>query len=139
MMVGNRRSEEVVDPNIGTRPSRTALKRALLTALRCVDPDSEKRLTMGEVVRMLESEDYPLTRQVVTFIFFTYSFLHVHFLVSWPSSHQLRFSQNKNLPDIFSFLLVLSRGEGGVGVKQMLKNRSHRLRTRMQKRVPNKI
>ncbi|CAH1454522.1 unnamed protein product [Lactuca virosa] len=63
MMVGNRRSEEVVDPNIGTRPSRTALKRALLTALRCVDPDSEKRLTMGEVVRMLESEDYPLTRE----------------------------------------------------------------------------
>ncbi|KAJ9546361.1 hypothetical protein OSB04_018904 [Centaurea solstitialis] len=36
MMVGNRRSEEVVDPNIGSRPSRTALKRALLTALRCV-------------------------------------------------------------------------------------------------------
>ncbi|KAK1407783.1 hypothetical protein QVD17_39410 [Tagetes erecta] len=63
MMVGNRRSEEVVDPNIGTRPSRTALKRALLTALRCVDPDSEKRLTMGEVVRMLESEEYPLTRE----------------------------------------------------------------------------
>lgn len=64
MMVGNRRSEEVVDPNIGTKPSRTALKRALLTALRCVDPDSEKRLTMGEVVRMLESEEYPLTREV---------------------------------------------------------------------------
>ncbi|KVH96414.1 EF-Hand 1, calcium-binding site-containing protein [Cynara cardunculus var. scolymus] len=63
MMVGNRRSEEVVDPNIGSRPSRTALKRALLTALRCVDPDSEKRLTMGEVVRMLESEEYPLTRE----------------------------------------------------------------------------
>ncbi|MFS7938311.1 putative protein kinase RLK-Pelle-RLCK-V family [Helianthus anomalus] len=63
MMVGNRRSEEVVDPNIGTRPSRTALKRALLTALRCVDPDSEKRLTMGEVVRMLESEEYPVTRE----------------------------------------------------------------------------
>lgn len=63
MMVGNRRSEEVVDPNIGTKPSRTALKRALLTALRCVDPDSEKRLTMGEVVRMLESEEYPLTRE----------------------------------------------------------------------------
>lgn len=63
MMVGNRRSEEVVDPNIGTRPSRTALKRALLTALRCVDPDSDKRLTMGEVVRMLESEEYPLARE----------------------------------------------------------------------------
>lgn len=67
MMVGNRRSEEVVDPNMGSKPSRTALKRALLTALRCVDPDSEKRLTMGEVVRMLESEEYPLTREVCFF------------------------------------------------------------------------
>lgn len=72
MMVGNRRSEEVVDPNIGTKPSRTALKRALLTALRCVDPDSEKRLTMGEVVRMLESEEYPLTREV------SYSLCNIH-------------------------------------------------------------
>ncbi|KAF3952090.1 hypothetical protein CMV_022323 [Castanea mollissima] len=37
MMVGSRRSEEVVDPNIEARPSTRALKRALLTALRCVD------------------------------------------------------------------------------------------------------
>lgn len=64
LMVGNRRSEEVVDQSMETKPSRTALKRALLTALRCVDPDSEKRLTMGEVVRMLESEEYPLPREV---------------------------------------------------------------------------
>ena len=64
LMVGSRRSEEVVDQSMETKPSRTALKRALLTALRCVDPDSEKRLTMGEVVRMLESEEYPLPREV---------------------------------------------------------------------------
>ncbi|KAK1387393.1 Protein kinase domain-containing protein [Heracleum sosnowskyi] len=63
MMVGSRRSEEVIDPSMETKPSRTALKRALLTALRCVDPDSQKRLTMGEVVRMLESEEYPLPRE----------------------------------------------------------------------------
>lgn len=63
-MVGNRRSEEVVDPNIEVKPSTRALKRALLTALRCVDPDSEKRPKMGQVVRMLESEEYPLPRQV---------------------------------------------------------------------------
>ncbi|KAF5206295.1 Kinase family protein [Thalictrum thalictroides] len=63
MMVGNRRSEEVVDPNIETRPSTRALKRALLTALRCVDPDSEKRPKMGQVVRMLESEEYPIPRE----------------------------------------------------------------------------
>jgi len=63
MMVGSRRSEEVVDPNIETRPSTRALKRALLTALRCVDPDSEKRPKMGQVVRMLESDE-PMPREV---------------------------------------------------------------------------
>uniref|UniRef100_A0A6N2LBL4 non-specific serine/threonine protein kinase n=1 Tax=Salix viminalis TaxID=40686 RepID=A0A6N2LBL4_SALVM len=63
MMVGNRRSEEVVDPNIEARPSTRALKRALLTALRCVDPDSEKRPKMSQVVRMLESEEYPIPRE----------------------------------------------------------------------------
>ncbi|XP_039127613.1 probable receptor-like protein kinase At2g42960 [Dioscorea cayenensis subsp. rotundata] len=57
MMVGNKRSEEVVDPYLVPRPSIRALKRALLTALRCVDPDSEKRPNMGQVVRMLESDD----------------------------------------------------------------------------------
>ncbi|XP_044467389.1 probable receptor-like protein kinase At5g18500 [Mangifera indica] len=63
MMVGSRRSEEVVDPNIEVRPSTRALKRALLTALRCVDPDSEKRPKMSQVVRMLESEEYPIVRE----------------------------------------------------------------------------
>ncbi|GLU05164.1 hypothetical protein SLE2022_222780 [Rubroshorea leprosula] len=63
MMVQQRRSEEVVDPNIETRPSTSALKRALLTALRCVDPDAEKRPKMSQVVRMLESEEYPLSRE----------------------------------------------------------------------------
>ncbi|CAO2832489.1 unnamed protein product [Amaranthus hypochondriacus] len=63
MMVGNRQSEEVVDPIIEAKPSTRALKRALLTALRCVDPDSEKRPKMGQVVRMLESEEYPIPRE----------------------------------------------------------------------------
>ncbi|KAH9670308.1 protein kinase domain-containing protein [Citrus sinensis] len=63
MMVGSRRSEEVVDPNIEVRPSTRALKRSLLTALRCVDPDSEKRPKMSQVVRMLESEEYPIVRE----------------------------------------------------------------------------
>nr|APR64423.1 hypothetical protein [Populus tomentosa] len=63
MMVAGRRSEEVVDPMIENRPATSALKRALLTALRCVDPDSEKRPKMSQVVRMLESEEYPIPRQ----------------------------------------------------------------------------
>ncbi|KAL2245592.1 probable receptor-like protein kinase At2g42960 [Sesamum indicum] len=59
MMVGNRRAEEVVDPNLEVKPTTRALKRALLVALRCVDPDSEKRPKMSHVVRMLETDDYP--------------------------------------------------------------------------------
>lgn len=81
-MVGSRRSEEVVDPNIEVRPSTRALKRALLTALRCVDPDSEKRPMMSQVVRMLESEEYPIPREVSSYsIFGTHCHgLHVSFM-----------------------------------------------------------
>lgn len=59
IMVGNRRAEEVVDPSLEVRPSTRALKRALLVALRCVDPESEKRPKMSQVVRMLETDDLP--------------------------------------------------------------------------------
>lgn len=64
MMVGSKRSEEVVDPNIERKPSVSELKRVLLTALRCVDPDADKRPKMSQVARMLESEEYPIPRQV---------------------------------------------------------------------------
>ncbi|XP_047324537.1 probable receptor-like protein kinase At2g42960 [Impatiens glandulifera] len=60
IMVGSRRIDEVVDPNMQTGPSTKHLKRVLLTALRCVDLDSEKRPKMSQVVRMLESEEYPI-------------------------------------------------------------------------------
>jgi len=56
-MVGDRKSEQVVDPKIPEKPSPKALKRALLVALRCVDPDAEKRPKMGHVIHMLEVED----------------------------------------------------------------------------------
>ncbi|XP_048552151.1 probable receptor-like protein kinase At2g42960 isoform X2 [Triticum urartu] len=59
MMVGTKRADEVVDCDMEVKPTIRALKRALLVALRCVDPDSEKRPTMGHVVRMLEAEDVP--------------------------------------------------------------------------------
>jgi hypothetical protein len=63
VMVASRRSEEVVDPSIEIKPSTRALKRALLTALRCVDPDADKRPKMGQVVRMLDSDE-PIRRSV---------------------------------------------------------------------------
>ncbi|KAK4487813.1 hypothetical protein RD792_005493 [Penstemon davidsonii] len=57
MMVGNRKSEEVVDPKLPERPASKALKRVILVALRCVDPDAQKRPKIGHIVHMLESED----------------------------------------------------------------------------------
>ncbi|PRQ52086.1 putative protein kinase RLK-Pelle-RLCK-V family [Rosa chinensis] len=59
MMVGARRAEEVVDPNLEVKPSTRSLKRALLVALRCVDHDAENRPKMSQVVRMLEADEYP--------------------------------------------------------------------------------
>ncbi|KAL5791711.1 hypothetical protein ACOSP7_000305 [Xanthoceras sorbifolium] len=59
MMVGTRRAEEVADPNLEVKPETRALKRALLVALRCVDPDADKRPKMSQVVRMLEADEYP--------------------------------------------------------------------------------
>lgn len=58
-MVGARRAEEVVDSSLEVKPSARALKRALLVALRCIDPDSEKRPKMSQAVRMLEADDHP--------------------------------------------------------------------------------
>lgn len=59
MMVGNRRAEEVVDPDIEVKPPVRALKRALLVALKCIDPDPQKRPKMSQVARMLEADEYP--------------------------------------------------------------------------------
>ncbi|KAJ8616715.1 hypothetical protein MRB53_036087 [Persea americana] len=60
VMVGNRKAEEVVDPNLEVKPTTRALKRALLIALRCVDPESDKRPKMSQVARMLEADEFPL-------------------------------------------------------------------------------
>ncbi|XP_027157788.1 probable receptor-like protein kinase At2g42960 [Coffea eugenioides] len=63
VMVGSRCFEEVVDLTIETKPPTTALKRALLAALICVDPDAEKIPIMSQVARILESEEYPVSRK----------------------------------------------------------------------------
>ncbi|TYK27566.1 putative receptor-like protein kinase [Cucumis melo var. makuwa] len=60
MMVATRRAEEVVDMNLEIKPTTRALKRALLVALRCIDPESIKRPKMSQVVRMLEADEFPL-------------------------------------------------------------------------------
>uniref|UniRef100_A0A5B7BAQ4 non-specific serine/threonine protein kinase n=1 Tax=Davidia involucrata TaxID=16924 RepID=A0A5B7BAQ4_DAVIN len=58
-MVASRNPDGVLDPKLPEKPSTRALKRALLVALRCVDPNAQKRPKMGHVVHMLEAEESP--------------------------------------------------------------------------------
>lgn len=58
-MVGSRRAEELVDPLMEVQPSPRALKRAILVCLRCVDADAQKRPKMGQIVHMLEGDEFP--------------------------------------------------------------------------------
>lgn len=59
MMVSTRNPEGILDPKLPEKPSSRALKRVLLVALRCVDPDAQKRPKMGHVIHMLEVDDFP--------------------------------------------------------------------------------
>ncbi|RWW21963.1 hypothetical protein BHE74_00021874 [Ensete ventricosum] len=58
-MVSNRNTDEVMDPKMAEKPSSRTLKKTLLVALRCVDPDSQQRPKMGHVIHMLEVDDFP--------------------------------------------------------------------------------
>lgn len=69
LMVGSRRAEEVVDPEMEAKPTKRALKRALVVTLKCVDPIADRRPTMGQVVRMLEVEEDVPSREVVYTVF----------------------------------------------------------------------
>ncbi|XP_062024425.1 probable receptor-like serine/threonine-protein kinase At4g34500 [Rosa rugosa] len=58
-MISSRRGEEILDPLIEVQPPPRSLKRALLVCLRCIDLDVHKRPKMGQIVHMLEAEDFP--------------------------------------------------------------------------------
>ena len=58
-MVASRRGDELVDPLIEIQPPPRSLKRALLVCLRCIDLDVSKRPKMGQIVHMLEADDFP--------------------------------------------------------------------------------
>ncbi|RZC57123.1 hypothetical protein C5167_004426 [Papaver somniferum] len=88
-MVGSRKSEEVLDPKLPEKPPSKALKRVLLVALRCVDPDGQKRPKMGHVIHMLEADDL-LFRDV------THSNVQSERRVGRESSQSRRDSQQNN-------------------------------------------
>ncbi|CAI9092293.1 OLC1v1027491C1 [Oldenlandia corymbosa var. corymbosa] len=56
-MVSEGRLDEVLDPRLPAMPSLVDLKRIVLIALRCVDPDPSNRPNMGDVIHMLEPRD----------------------------------------------------------------------------------
>lgn len=58
-MVSTRNSDGVVDPKIPKKPTSRAVKKALLVALRCVDPDASKRPRIGHLIHMLEVDNFP--------------------------------------------------------------------------------
>ncbi|KAL1554261.1 non-specific serine/threonine protein kinase [Salvia divinorum] len=57
-MIASHRVEELVDPRINVSPPPRALKRVLLLCLRCIDIDAHKRPKMGQVVHMLEADEF---------------------------------------------------------------------------------
>ncbi|KAF5443957.1 hypothetical protein F2P56_036470 [Juglans regia] len=63
-MVASRRGEELLDPLIEVHPPPRALKRALLVCLRCIDLDINKRPKMGQIVHMLEADDFPFRSEL---------------------------------------------------------------------------
>ncbi|CAH2080353.1 unnamed protein product [Thlaspi arvense] len=60
-MVSRQHLDCVLDPRVPDPPSMKELKRAVLIALRCVDPDTENRPRMGEVIQMFEPRDLLLS------------------------------------------------------------------------------
>uniref|UniRef100_A0A7N0T3P6 non-specific serine/threonine protein kinase n=1 Tax=Kalanchoe fedtschenkoi TaxID=63787 RepID=A0A7N0T3P6_KALFE len=63
--VAVRQGEEVVDPLIVVQPTPRQLKRVLLVCLRCIDADVAKRPKMGQVVHMLEAEEFPFRASTI--------------------------------------------------------------------------
>ncbi|TXG59416.1 hypothetical protein EZV62_013989 [Acer yangbiense] len=58
-MVSERNPEGVLDPKLPEKPASRLLKRVLLVALRCVDPNAQKRPKMSHIIHMLEVQESP--------------------------------------------------------------------------------
>ncbi|KAL7213800.1 hypothetical protein ACSBR2_016352 [Camellia fascicularis] len=60
-MVAKQNFDHLVDPKMPEMISLKELKRIILIALRCVDPDVENRPRMGDVIHMFEPCDLLLS------------------------------------------------------------------------------
>lgn len=72
-MIASHHGEELVDSLIGVPPPSRALKRMLLVCLRCIDMDANKRPKMGQIVHMLEADEFSYRAVSITpTVFFYY-------------------------------------------------------------------
>jgi hypothetical protein len=112
-MVSNRNSEGVLDLKMTEKPTSRALKKALLVALRCVDPEARKRPKIGHVIHMLEVDDFPyrdVRSGFGTFLAFTSRYPlanddYLHYLLHLALiAHQLG---SKMLMNPINFVLIV--------------------------------
>lgn len=64
-MVANHMIVDVLDPSLPEFPTIKELKRIVLIALRCVDPEIEQRPKIGDVIHMLQPHDLLLSNNVM--------------------------------------------------------------------------
>ena len=62
--------EDLVDPCIAVPPSPRVLNRVLLVCLRCIDADAHKRPKMGQIVHMLEGDEFPFRMVLLSSVLF---------------------------------------------------------------------
>ncbi|XP_028796724.1 probable serine/threonine-protein kinase At1g01540 [Neltuma alba] len=61
--IGNENIDHLVDSKLPEMPPSKELKQMILVSLRCVDPDVNPKLKMGDVIRMLEPRDLLLSNE----------------------------------------------------------------------------
>lgn len=86
-MIGSQQAVETVDSKLEEKPSSKQLKRMLLIALRCIDPDIQHRPSMGQILLMLQPRDLLLAD--VRIYIFTHTCIYVHLLICRKSLHSL--------------------------------------------------
>ncbi|KAL2527349.1 putative serine/threonine-protein kinase [Abeliophyllum distichum] len=64
-MVSDQKFDLIIDPKFSQAPTMKELKRILLIALRCVDPEVDNRPKIGEIIHMLEPRDLLLSDERV--------------------------------------------------------------------------
>lgn len=96
--------EHIVDSKLREKPSMKELKRIILIALRCVDPDVENRPKMGDIIHMLEPRDLLLNDVRTT----NYHFLRLTRYLKRVSTPYLLTLYSFNFLKVINFAITIS-------------------------------